>query len=133
MNEPASTAGENAPAETYDFPALVDELTRLLKLRTIPIGMKRFADRKEMEAIPRIRRPKEKMMLDQVVGQARLAGWTVGVTFEDLTGAQCGAPVGLYPRNGTFLAGSQMVGVWYATEKDAAAHQAAMDVPEDTC
>lgn len=133
MSDPATAAGEKASPESYDFPALVDELTRLLKLRTIPIGMKRFKDRKEMEAIPKIRRPKERMMLDQVVGQARLAGWTVGVTFEDLTGAQCGAPVGLHPRDDAFLGGAHMVGVWYATEKDAAAHQAAMDVPEDSC
>ncbi len=133
MSEPASTARENAPAEAYDFPALVDELTRLLKLRTIPIGMKRFKHRKEMEAIPRIRRPKDKMTLDQVVGQARLVGWTVGVTYEDLMGAQCGTPVGLHPRDDAFLGKTDFVGVWYGTKEDAMAHQAAMDVPEDSC
>ena len=33
------------------------DLERLLKLRSIPFGMKLFALRADMEAIPRIRRP----------------------------------------------------------------------------
>ena len=33
----------NSPAAAgYDFPALVDGLNRYLRLRSIPIGMKRF-------------------------------------------------------------------------------------------
>lgn len=113
-----------------DYPALVGELNRLLKLRSIPIGMKRFKAREEMEAIPKVRRPSDKMTFDQIVGQARLLGWTVGATFDDLTSAQCGTPLGLHPRNETFLSGAHMVGVWYKTPEDAAAHQAAMDVED---
>ena len=41
----------------YDWPAIVGDLNRLLRLRTTPIGMKLFESREEMEAIPRIRRP----------------------------------------------------------------------------
>lgn len=123
MNEPADIPRE----EPLDYSALVDGLTRILKLRTIPIGMKRFAKREEMEAIPRIRRPKEKMTFDQIVGQSRLLGWTVGATYDDLMGPQCGTPIGLHPRNGDFLASQNMVGVWYGTKEDTAAHQAAMD------
>jgi hypothetical protein len=33
--------------------------------------------------------------LDQVVAQAARLGWTVGITSEDLVGAQCRAVVGL--------------------------------------
>lgn len=138
MSQPSTTpakdtAGREASqSDPLDYPALVDELTRILKLRTIPIGMQRFAKAEDMEAIPRIRRPKDKMTMDQIVGQARLIGWTVGVTYEDLMGPQCGTPVGLHPRNGEFLSGKHMVGVWYGTPEDASAHQAAMDVPEDS-
>ena len=114
-------------SNTLDFPALVEGLNRYLRLRTIPIGMKRFARREEMEAIPKIRRPEAQMTLDQIVGQSRLLGWTVGCTFEDLTSAQCGTPVGLHPRNGEWLAGKHLTGVWYETDTDSAAHQAAMD------
>ncbi|MCH7478020.1 MAG: DUF169 domain-containing protein [SAR324 cluster bacterium] len=116
-----------ANAQEYDFPALVEGLYRYLRLRTIPIGMKRFETVEEMEAIPRIRRPKARLATDQVVAQARQLGWTVGVTMDDLIGAQCGAVVGLHPRSEDWLSGKRMHGVWYGTLEDSAAHQAAMD------
>ena len=53
-----------------DWPTMVSDLEQLLKLRTIPFGMKLFESRAEMEAIPRIRRPQHVHTLDQVVGQA---------------------------------------------------------------
>ena len=37
-----------------DWRALVDDLHRLLRIRTTPIGMKLFEKVSEMEAIPRI-------------------------------------------------------------------------------
>ena len=73
---------------TQDWTKLAADLERLLKLRAIPFGMKLFEDRGEMEAIPRIRRPKSVHTLDQVVAQAARLGWTVGITSEDLVGAQ---------------------------------------------
>jgi uncharacterized protein (DUF169 family) len=73
--------------ESYDWPTLVDDLNRLLRLKTTPIGMKMFATAAEMEAIPKIRRPKDIHTTDQVVAQACRLGWTVGITNEDLVGA----------------------------------------------
>ena len=73
----------------FDGPAVVAELNQLLRLRTTPIGMKLFASKDEMEAIPRIRRPQDIHTTDQIVGQAARNGWTVGITAEDLVGAQC--------------------------------------------
>jgi uncharacterized protein (DUF169 family) len=112
----------------YDFAALVAGLEKYLRLKTIPVGMKRFKTTAEMEAVPRIRRPKngEKFATDQIVGQSRWLGWTVGITMDDLMGVQCGAVVGLSPRNKDFLGGERMNGVWYGTIEDSAAHQGAM-------
>ena len=42
---------------SYDWPALVNDLNGLLRLKTTPIGMKMFATAAEMEAVPKIRRP----------------------------------------------------------------------------
>lgn len=109
-----------------DLPALVNDLNRLLRLRTTPIGMKMFKTRAEMEAVPRIRRPKDIHTTDQIVGQASRNGWTVGITMDDLVGAQCGTVIGLHPRDEQWLSGDRMQGVWYATAEDAAAHQAEM-------
>jgi uncharacterized protein (DUF169 family) len=112
----------------FDGPAVVADLNRLLRLRTTPIGMKLFATRAEMESIERIRRPKDVHTTDQIVGQASRNGWTVGITVDDLVGAQCSTVIGLHPRSEEWLSGDRMTGVWYETEADASAHQAAMDV-----
>ena len=114
----------------YDWKELTDGLNRLLRLKTTPIGMKMFATREEMEAIPKIRRPKSVHTTDQIVAQACRLGWTVGITVEDLVGAQCSAVIGLSPRDGQFLSGKNMAGVWFETLEGSAAHQAAMDLPE---
>ena len=110
-----------------DWPRLAAELERLLRLRAIPFGMKLFAARAEMEAIPKIRRPGSVHTLDQVVAQAARLGWTVGITSEDLVGAQCRAVVGLgAAKDPKWRSGQHMVGVWFSTPEDAGAHQAAM-------
>jgi uncharacterized protein (DUF169 family) len=117
---------------THDWPAVVGDLERLLKLRSIAFGMKLFDRREDMEAIDRIRRPKAVHTLDQVVGQASRLGWTVGITADDLVGAQCRAVVGLgSAKDAAWRSGGQMTGVWYATQEDAAAHQAAMHCVPD--
>ena len=112
----------------FDGAKVVDDLNRLLRLRTTPIGMKLFVTKAEMAAIPKIRRPKDIHTTDQIVGQASRNGWTVGITAEDLVGAQCSTVIGLHPRTKTWLSGDRMNGVWYGTPEDAAAHQNAMDV-----
>ncbi len=113
---------------TMDWPGLAGDLERLLRLRSHPFAMKLFASVAEMEAIPKLRRPKAVHTLDQVVAQAARLGWTVGITGVDLVGAQCRAVVGLGPQDEAWRSGQHMAGVWYATPADAAAHQAAMHV-----
>jgi len=119
-----------APAEpaSYDWNQIVDDLNRLLRLKTTPIGMKLFTTVEEMEAIPRIRRPKAIHTTDQIVAQAARLGWTVGITVDDLVGAQCGAVIGLHPQDEEWLSGKRMAGVWYETIEDTTAHQRAMQV-----
>ncbi len=115
-----------------DWAALVDELNSLLKLRTIPFGMKMFERREDMEAIPKIRRPQSIHTLDQIVGQASRLGCTVGITSDDLVGAQCRAVVGLgQAKTAAWQSGQHMTGVWFSTLDDARAHQAAMHCVPD--
>jgi uncharacterized protein (DUF169 family) len=116
----------------HDWAEIAGELEQLLKLRSIPFGMKLYEDRAEMEAIPRVRRPQAVHTLDQLVGQASRLGWTVGVTSEDLVGAQCRAVVGLgAAKDADWKSGRAMTGVWFSTQEDAQAHQAAMTCVPD--
>ena len=111
-----------------DWSQIVADLNRFLRLRTTPIGMKMFETVKDMEAIPRIRRPSDVHTTDQIVGQACRNGWTVGITAEDLVGAQCQAVIGLAPRSDEWLSGNNMAGVWYETKEESSKRQHAMDV-----
>lgn len=112
----------------YDYHEICDGLSRYLKLKATPIGMKRYHTNAEMEAVKRIRRPdpNEKLATDQVVAQARWLGWTIGINQDNLMGEQCGAVVGLSPRSKEWLSGDKMHGVWFGTLEDSAAHQEAM-------
>lgn len=108
------------------------DLKRLLRLRTIPFAMKLFERREELDAIVRVRRPKAIHTLDQIVGQASRLGWTVGVTSEDLVGAQCRAVVGLgNAKTDEWMSGAHMKCVWFETLDDAGAHQRAMHCVPD--
>ena len=107
---------------------LVDSLNKFLRLRTTPIGLKLFENADDMQKIPRLRRPKAIHTTDQIVGQASRNGWTVGITAEDLVGAQCRTVIGLSPRDEEWLSGKHMAGVWYADQENAALHQQSMDV-----
>jgi uncharacterized protein (DUF169 family) len=112
--------------DRYDWDRLVGDLIRLVRLRTTPIGMKMFETVEAMEAIPKIRRPAGVHTLDQIVGMAARIGWTVGATNDDFVGDQCGAVVGLHPRDDDWLSGNRMAGVWFETIEDASAHQQSM-------
>jgi uncharacterized protein (DUF169 family) len=123
-----TTTASLATSESLDLPKLGAELERVLRLRSNPFGMKMFENEADMAAIPKIRRPKNIHTTDQIVGQASRLGWTVGITANDLVGAQCKAVIGLGGQDDEWRSGKGMVGVWYATPADSAAHQAAMPI-----
>lgn len=115
-------------ADTIDLAGLVADLNSLLRLKTTVIGMKLFAHVADMEAIPKIRRPNAVHTTDQIASMASRLGWTVGITGDDLVGAQCRAVIGLSPQDEKWLAGENYVGVWHGTAEDARKRQEALDV-----
>jgi uncharacterized protein (DUF169 family) len=112
----------------YDFATLVAGLNQYLRLRTNPVAMKRFASLADMEQVHKLRRPPEgeKMAMDQIVGQTRWLGYTLGITMDNLVGSQCGAVVGLHPRDEEFLSGNAFNGVWYGDIISSSRHQQEM-------
>ncbi len=114
--------------DALDMAAIVADLNGLLRLKTTVIGMKLFARVEDMEAIPKIRRPSSIHTTDQIVSMASRLGWTVGITADDLVGAQCRAVIGLAPQDAKWLAGEAYVGVWHEKAEDARKRQEALDV-----
>src|SRR6202042_3814699 len=120
MQQPTSS-------ETLDPARMVSDLNNLLRLKTTVIGLKMFATVEEMTAIPKIRRPTEIHTTDQIVSMASRLGWTVGITADDLVGAQCRAVIGLGPQDEKWLAGQAYVRVWHENAEDARKRQEALD------
>src|SRR5215213_5625816 len=114
--------------KTFDLVEMAGDLNNLLRLKTTVIGMKMFARVEDMAAIPKIRRPTAVHTTDQIVSMASRLGWTVGITAEDLVGAQCRAVIGLAPQDEKWLAGESYVGVWHENADDARKRQEALDV-----
>ena len=119
---------QQAPSEQFDLAGMAADLNTLLRLKTTVIGIKMFTTVEEMAAIPKIRRPSAVHTTDQIVSMASRLGWTVGITGDDLVGAQCRAVIGLAPQDEKFLAGENYVGVWHGTAEDARKRQEALDV-----
>src|SRR5260221_8087897 len=114
--------------EKFDLAGMVADLNSLFRLKTTVIGMKMFARADEMAAIPKIRRPSAVHTTDQIVSMASRLGWTVGITADDLVGAQCRAVIGLAPQDEKWLAGQAYLGVWHKNAEDARKRQEALDV-----
>ncbi len=112
----------------FDPAGMAADLNTLLRLKTTVIGIKMFARIEDMEAIDKIRRPNAVHTTDQIVSMASRLGWTVGITADDLVGAQCKAVIGLAPQDEKWLAGANYVGVWHGTAEDARKRQEALDV-----
>jgi len=119
---------DTAKNASYDWTQLVDELNRLLRLKTTPVGMKLFERVEDMQAVPKIRRPSAIHTADQIVAQAARLGFTIGITRDDLVGPQCCSVLGLGGQDEEWYSGQKMAGVWYATQTEASAHQHAMNV-----
>jgi hypothetical protein len=71
--QPELRRSQAAPT-TQGWPLLVDELNRLLRLKTTPIGMKLFEHVEDMLAIPKLRRPGTIHTTDQTHHPASAVG-----------------------------------------------------------
>jgi uncharacterized protein (DUF169 family) len=108
---------------------LAEQLSQLLRLRTLPIGMKLFDDLDEMARVPGLRRPPKGRTHTtcQLVTQARMAGFTLGITTENIPAfSSCSSVIGFDAPGEIFTSGRKMEGVWFENREAAAAHQAQM-------
>ena len=112
-----------------DLQALAARLLDLLKLRTLPIGMKQYETLEEMEKVHGLRRPRPGRFHTtcQLVTQSRIAGFTLGITAENVRPqSNCGGVMGIdLPSEGT-LSGEHMDGVWFENREAAHMHQQGM-------
>ena len=95
---------------------LAAKLHELLKIRTLPIGMKQYESLEEMQAVPGIRFPKDGRHHTscQLITQSRIAGFTLGITAANVRpGSNCGGVMGIDAPSEEYLSGKNFVGVWF--------------------
>src|ERR1700722_8658360 len=112
MNDMPTTNGLDGRA----IADLGEQLNQLLRLRTFPIGMKLFEDVAEMEAIAGLRRPARGKTYStcQLVTQSRMAGFTLGITTENVPPfSSCSSVIGLDAPGEIYTSGRKMEGVWF--------------------
>lgn len=123
----SQTTAETADAATLATATV--ELVDLLKLRTLPIGLKLFEDVDEMMRIKGIRTPRDGKLFStcQLVTQSRYNGTTLGIEHDNLLpNSNCGGVVGLNVPGENYLSGEKMDGVWFDNKEAAREHQAQM-------
>lgn len=109
--------------------ATAAKLVELLRLRTLPIGLKLFTDAEEMMRLPGIRTPPKgkRFSTCQLITQSRYNGTTLGIVHDNLLpNSNCGGVIGLNVPGENYLSGAKMDGVWFDNREAAEAHQAQM-------
>jgi uncharacterized protein (DUF169 family) len=127
MNDAPVTETRNLDGQS--IAGLAEQLNQLLRLRTFPIGMKLFEDVDAMNAVPGLRRPAKGKTFStcQLVTQSRMAGFTLGITTENVPAfSSCSSVIGLDAPGEIYTSGRKMEGVWFENREAAAAHQAGM-------
>jgi len=112
-----------------DLKGLADKLIQLLRIRSLPIGMRLFEDADEMMQVPGVRTPTDgyRFTTCQLVTQARIHGFTLGIVHDNVRGnSNCGGIIGLNAPGEDYLSGQQMAGVWFKDQDTARQHQAEM-------
>jgi uncharacterized protein (DUF169 family) len=126
----AAIEAEAAPLpDAKALAQMAEQLTQSLRLRTLPIGMKLFESVEAMAAVPGLRRPPKGKTFStcQLVTQARIAGFTIGIAHENVPAfSNCGGIIGLNEPSELYLSGRKMEGVWFENRAASAAHQAGM-------
>jgi len=104
---------------TLDWKDVSDQIEKLLRLRTFPVGIKLFEDISSLDAIKNLRSPKRKALICQMMTLARTTGWTMGVTLDGLLrGSPCAAMIGFDERREIVKDGTYRSIVWFESKEE---------------
>ena len=107
------------------LPETIRDLEGLLRLRTMPLGIKFLEKAEQLDSIKKLRRYGHTSTFCQVLGQSRTAGWTIGVVASDLL-QNCASVFGLIQTPEEYTSGRRTTGVWFHYQEDAQKHMAAI-------
>jgi uncharacterized protein (DUF169 family) len=102
------------------------EFDSYLRLRTFPLAFKLFASADALDKVGGIRRLDYKPRMCQLITLARVHGWTLGATADELGSPVCASIIGLREPPQELMAGKTLAGIMYKTARDAKEHEKAV-------
>ena len=106
--------------------AVAKAFERYLRLRTFPVAFKLFESATALDGVKEIRRPDYMPRMCQLITLARVHGWTLGMTKEQLGSPACASIIGLCKPPKELIEGMALSGILYRTAKDAREHEMAV-------
>jgi dephospho-CoA kinase len=105
---------------------IVRRMEQLLRLKSFPVAFKMLERREDLNSIPFMRRPENRMTLCQLITLVRNFDWTVGAEAEDFLFPTCPSIIGLsdvpqFYKDGTFRSI-----VWVKKKEDAKRYEASI-------
>jgi len=97
-----------------------------LRLRTFPLAFKLFASADALDKVEGIRRLEDKPRMCQMITLARVHGWTLGATADELGSPVCASIIGLSEPPQELMEGKTLSGIMYKTARDARKHEMAV-------
>jgi len=97
-----------------------------LRLRTFPLAFKLFASADALDKVKGIRRLEHKPRMCQLITLARVHGWTLGATADELGSPVCASIIGLAEPPPELMEGKTLSGIMYKTARDASQHEKAV-------
>lgn len=110
----------------YDWKSICGQLTEKLRLRLLPVGLKYFESREELEAVEKIRMPKQTFAPCMIINQAAQFGWTAACVPEHIHANYCRGIHGMFERDEKWFSGKMFEGAWFDEAAEAKKHHAAL-------
>ena len=105
---------------------LVRRMEILLRLRSFPVAMKMLEKKAQLQEVPFLRRPENKVSMCQLINLVRNFDWTVGADAEDFTLPTCSSILGLNELPSCHSDGTFRSIVWVQTKEDGKRFEAAI-------
>ncbi len=97
-----------------------------LRLRTFPLAFKLLVSADALDKVEGIRRLEYKPRMCQMITLARVHGWTLGATADELGSPVCASIIGLAEPPRELMEGETLLGIMYKTARDAQKHEKAV-------
>jgi uncharacterized protein (DUF169 family) len=109
---------------------IVDTLTKLMRIKQTPVGMKFCETEEELQAISKIRISDKRFSVCQMIGQSVEFQWTVGILAKNPHADYCRCINGLSECDQRFHSGEMLAGIWFKDREGSSMHnQSLLCVP----